>query len=418
MGEDFGSPEQGLREGTGTWAATSWSYESDGLEGEVYFNYDLRGARAEIAGTTAESDSDALEAIATAVRDGPRPPRSQVNDPNFTNDGPKVVDVRLIPDSLMTTAGFAPGGRLLILWNRKASAAVSAITLDDSRDRTTLARFDGAVNFVICADANANSVIVDENAGSDSLAFGGNATHRIWWINRTTGTRNQITGPWGSRGYAIGNGRLSPDGRYLAISSLSGTVLDQNRVSNLFLVDMRDGKSVQANGDNLFPMGWRGIGGDLRELVRHFLRTGSKTLAVDPQTGNVTPISSESDSDRAVSPDGQWKFVVQPNVSVTFEPIGGGQNRIFTFSEVDRRFALPDNISWLGPRYLRFSMTREGFIDLATMKMGYLPTVDGAEDGPVFQFSSDFRWALFHGKDGVSLGRVVAPGARPVATDH
>ena len=201
--------------------------------------------------------------------------------------------------------------------------------------------FDGAVNFVICADANANGFVVDENPGADSLAFGANATHRIWWINRTTGARNQITGPWGSRGYAIGKDRLSPDGRYLAISCLSGTVLDQNRTSNLFLVDMQDGKSVQANGDNLFPIVWRGTGGDLRALVRHFLRNGSKTLAVDPQTGNVTPISSESDSDRAVSPDGQWKFVVQPNVSVKFEPTAGGQIRTFTFSEVDRRFALP-----------------------------------------------------------------------------
>lgn len=417
LGEHFGSPEQGLKPDTGTWTATAWSIENEGLEGEIYFNYDLASGRAEFAGTAGDSDADALQGIASAVRDGPRPPRSEQNDPNFTNNGPTVVDLQLIPDSLNKRAIFARGGKLLTYFGTKGPATVYAINLDSSRQRITLGQFDGGVTSVICADSQ--HLLVSENVGSDAMTFGPTLEQRVWWIDRGTGTRNQLTGPWSSHGSIIGQERLSPDGRYAEISSLSGTILDEKRTSVMFVMDLQNKTSVKVAVESVFPVGWTGTGASLRALVRKRNENNSfETLSVDPVTGNVLPVSAQNDLDQAVSPDGQSRFVIEPKVGVTIQPVGGGQAHTFTFNEDDRRFGLKENISWLSPRYLRFFTAKEGFIDLATMKMGYLPTVDNTDLGQSFQYSGDFRWTLAYGKEGIKLGRVVVPDAGDVPTGH
>jgi hypothetical protein len=75
----------------------------------------------------------------------------------------------------------------------------------------------------------------------------------------------------------------------------------------------------------------------------------------------------------------------------------------------DRRFAESGNFSWLSPRYIYIDTTKTAFIDVTTMKLGYLPTVerDGVQHTP--EFSQDFRWALLAGKDGAKVGRIVEP---------
>jgi hypothetical protein len=417
LGDHFGGPEQGLKPDAGTWTATMWSIENEGLDGEIYFNYNLASGRAEFAGTESDSDSDALLGIASAVRDGPRPTRSEQNDPNFTSNGPTVADLQLIPDSLQHRAIFAPNGKRLTYFSMKGPSTIYTITLDSSRQRTTIAQFDGGITSVISPDAE--HFLVSERSGSDAMAFGPAMQQRIWWIDRPGNARTQLTGPWGSHGSLIGQERLSPDGRYAEISSLSGTVLDEKRTSVLFVMDLRTRKSIKAAVENVLPIGWIGNGASLRALVRKFgANSSDQKLLIDPVTGNFSPATSENDLDHALSPDGKLRFVVQPKASVAIQSSGGGQLRTFAFDEDDRRFGLAQNISWLSPRYLRLFTAKECFIDLATMKIGYLPTVDNAGQGEPYRYSADFKWALAYGKDGIKLGRVVVPDLESVPTVH
>jgi hypothetical protein len=412
LGDDLSSPEWGLKSGGGTWVATQWSFENDGLDGAIYFNYDLTSGRAEMMGTSPDSDADVVEAIAAAVRDGPRPPRTAQNDPNFTNRGPAVVDLQLTADSSQSRAIFAPGGKLLICFGFKGPDTISAVTLDHSRQRSALAHFEGGVNSVICADAEANRFLVGETVAPDAMTFGPRVKQRVWWIDRTAGIRRELTGPWGDHGLVMGQEILSPDGRYAEISSTTGTVLDQKRSMVLYLVDVQSGKSVKAAAEDVFPVGWYGSGRDLRAVATHWQESGTgQSLLVDPDTGSVSPAPTQALPDKTLSPDGQMRFVVDPKVSVTVRRIDGGPGRTFVFEEEDRRYARQENISWLSPRYLRFSAAKQGFIDLATMKMGYLPTEEGGDSGQPFRYSRDFKWALAYGQKGLKLGRVVTPSA-------
>jgi hypothetical protein len=93
----------------------------------------------------------------------------------------------------------------------------------------------------------------------------------------------------------------------------------------------------------------------------------------------------------------------------------------FTFHEDDRDYADDESLSWLSPRYLQFNTDQQGFIDVKTLRLSYLPhdTAGGDASGGsvaaddeadrVFLYSPDFHWATRTTKSGVYLGRVVVP---------
>lgn len=76
LGEDIHREDSGgFSAAAGDWTATKWFPAHDGRDGEVYFNYDLRGRRGEFREKDADYADDLATIFATALRDGPRPAR-------------------------------------------------------------------------------------------------------------------------------------------------------------------------------------------------------------------------------------------------------------------------------------------------------------------------------------------------------
>jgi hypothetical protein len=416
LGEHLSAPEQGLKSGGGTWVATKWFFEDEGVEAEVYFNYDLTSMRAAFSQKDPDYDSDVLQEFAVAMRDGPRPPRSPANDPNFTLDGPRISDWRDVPNSAGDSASFGRGGKLLVLIHRGKPATVTAVPLDQPDQIIPLAQVDGTVMSADLADADANHVLVCERGGDAKRLLDPSAPRRIWWIDRAAGTKRQLTGPWGEHGMAVGgDATISPDGRYVAIRSWPGTVLDESRDAVVHLVDTTNGKAVEVAMKNVIVRSWRGEGGAMRAVGMIVHRRGGdggsplRTLLIDPASGAVADGTPADALDPAVSPDGRLRFAVHEHQSMDITDIGTGQTRTFTFYPDDRRFAEDGNFAWLSPRYIYMETAKPAFIDVTSMKLGYLPTVERDGEPLTPAFSHDFRWALLEGKSGVGVGRVVEP---------
>jgi hypothetical protein len=407
LGDHLGDPRHGLKRGAGSWTALLWSFEQDGLEGQIYFNYNLFTQSAELVSGGGDMDADALTGIASAIRDGPEPARSEQNDPTFTLNGPIVTDLQLVPNSQEAAADFSGNGNLLVYYDRSVPGTIRAVDLRADRRLITIAQFDGRVQAVFCADGDDDHFLVVENMQTGPVAVGQQQELRIWWVDRSSGNRTQITGPWGLSGLLYGQHRISPDRKYCAISALSGTILDSNRVSSLYLVNLQTGNAIKADRDQITPISWRGVGDNLR-CVAVTDDKGEK-LSIDPVTGQSMAIPNQSSTEPATSPDGQLSFSVDPQKCLTINPLNGSPSRVLYFGPRDRRYAAQEAFRWLSPRYLRFMTTRDGFVDVEKLKVGYLPTPPMSMDEDGFEYNRPFNWAYSYAPGGIMLGRVVLP---------
>ena len=94
--------------------------------------------------------------------------------------------------------------------------------------------------------------------------------------------------------------------------------------------------------------------------------------------------------------------------------VEGGKRHRFGFHEDDRRFVGPECIVWVSPRYLKFNGKRLALIDVTRMKMSFPALADGARLGShSYQFSSDFRWALFQREASDGEGLFLVPVEMP-----
>jgi hypothetical protein len=285
------------------------------------------------------------------------------------------------------------------------------LLLQNPQHAFPLAQCDGRITQVICADPDGNQLVVAERRGASDVIFNGDGQQLIWWIDRTTGTKRQLTGPWGAQGWIAGDDiALSPDSRYLGIQALSGTILDKKRSKILYLVNIQDGPAVQAKADDCYLTGWTGTGSQLRAIVA----TGNQwesdiagqTFVANPETGDTVICNPPSHN---LSPDGRKTFTLHPKMSLDVTELSSGHTRAFSFHPDDQRFAEEGNFHWLNSRYIQFDTVRSCFIDTASMKLGYLPT-NGTDDEKIpFRYSPDFRWAITSEKTGIALGRVVEP---------
>ncbi len=416
LGENLSGPREGLKEKQGSWVDTKWFIQNEGLDAEVFFDYNLSSARAAFSEKDSDYDADVVQGLAFVLRDGPRPPRSPQNDPNFTTDGPRVADLQSIPDSTHCAAEFARGGKLLLFWRRTAASSLMAAPLDNPQSPAALATFDGIITDIGCADPDANRIVVEERLGKSDLILNSNDTTRFWWIDRSTNQRRPLTGPWGQfPSLAGGQKALSPNGRYIVIHSLSGTALDRKRNSVLDIIDVQTFNIVHGDIENSFFKGWTGDGDNLRAVAitqnRSETAPASKTWCINPATGVVAPADpSVVDSfDSNLSPDHLHKLLVHPQTSLDVIDLSTHATSTFNFHPDDRRFANADAFRWLSPRYIQFDTGKTTFIDITTMKQGYLPTADRDGQPEPFLFSPDFHWAIAFQKTAVMLGRVALP---------
>jgi hypothetical protein len=410
LGDNLGDPHVGLQPGRGSWTAIDWTIEQDGLGGQIFFNYNLYTRSAELVG----ANSDAIEAIASAIRDGPRPPRSEQNDPTFTSNAPILTDLKLIPGTKDCSGQFSRTGNLLLFDGGATPVTVHALDLRADRRLISIAQLDGRARSINSSDLDDNHFLIVETANADPLALGQEPEHRVWWLDRSTGQRTQLKGPWGTTGNAFGPQPISPDAKYCAICASSGTILDTRRSMSLYLVNLQTGDSVKVDGDRLTSGAWQGTGESLQFIASRFDAGQSQYFSIDPKTGHSSPTLNPSALDQTLSPDGKLIFHLDPKKSLTITPTPAGPSRTLTFAPLDRRFAFPGNFQWLSPRYIAFTTTHECFIDADQMKVGYLPAptskpITDDEDEEGYQFDRNFKWALAYTADGLTLGRVVTP---------
>jgi hypothetical protein len=318
---------------------------------------------------------------------------------------------------------------------------------------TPVARFDGWVSDVICFDDDVARIAVEEQLVGDRRSFSGDTPSRLWIVERATGARKAIEGPWGAQGALFADMKvLAPGGRYLAIhgrapvppaadAGVTGERAEGGRRAQAawYLYDTTTDSSVRANlaavtgAPDIEFVGWTGRGAQLRAVVktgeRYDDEVRRETLLVDPATGQAQRSSVQPASvDALLSPDGRLRMSLTPRKQLDVREVASGRLRTFTFHEDDRRFAEDESaFEWLGPRYIRFDAQRPGFINARTMKLSYLPRANNAsttqrnddgDDAPHFTYSPDFRWAVTRGggggggggrDDGLLIGRVVVP---------
>jgi hypothetical protein len=415
LGQNLSSPEMGFKTDGGSWVASKWFVQNDGSEAEVYFNYDLVGGQAEFSEKDASFDSDALVGIAAAVRDGPRPPRTPQNDPTFTLDGPKVVGLIDIPDSAKCSAEFGPDCQMVVLIRHGPPAEVFGVSPADPQKRISLANLDGACQQVILADPQGEHLIIVTRDAADALTFVPNATTHLWWIDRPGGKQTELTGPWGDHGLIRGSGEaISPDGQYLAVEHVEGTLLDQHQAVRTYLLNLQSRQAVPLATADLFIKRWTGSGSMLRAVLGGPMDDfgASRDIAVaDPVTGAVLPLDASAAKipETGMSPDGKWKIVLHEHQSVDIMEPASGKVRTFVFNEADRQYAEEGNLVWLTSRYIEFDTTQRCFIDVNSMKLGYLPASPDSGQTVFYKFSPDFKWAVVRSEQGIALGRVAIP---------
>jgi hypothetical protein len=223
-----------------------------------------------------------------------------------------------------------------------------------------------------------------------------------WWENKVSLTSDPV----------------SPDARFVAIQSQIKRTDGKKGVNpRISFYDLTTHAATDAKpGVEEFAfMGWHRFGGE-SGAVKGIIRTGRlyehdkphEYLLVDPATGACerAPAAAGLADDTKLSPDGKLRMTLIPRQRIDVTDLAAGTTRSFTVHEDDRRFADRGMIDWLGPSYLRFDTIRDGFIDVRTMKLSYLPDQDKRA---YFEFSPDFRWTMQMKNETLQIGRVVTP---------
>ncbi|MBA3272922.1 MAG: hypothetical protein H0T11_03490, partial [Chthoniobacterales bacterium] len=400
----------------GPWTATRWFIEHDGLESEVWCNYDFTGGRGEIVRKNPSDGHDLLLALATCLRDGPRPPRTPADDSNLLLIGPHVRNIRRVTGQLMSSYLFTPNSSIVLL-SFESGSSISLVDPRQPETATSLLKVEGLVAAFLCADDRDDVFFIQETSAiSLEGAAWWQAPHRIWRIDRKIRQRQLVSGPWGESGTMAGPLALSPDGRYLVVSHRRISS-DGQRLRATYIYDVQTGRAEKAAFDSSAEVvSWTGgaadkSGGPLRCNVM----TGGnwrfnpdferQCYTIDPATGSAESIAEIVPADPMISPDGKLRadFLSEDRINLV-DTDTGKITGMFVFHEDDRRFAREGTVSWLSPRYLIFRGKRQATIDITTMKMCYLTAPD---DPRIFTFSPNFDWATTTDDQGLHVGEVV-----------
>jgi hypothetical protein len=134
----------GFSAAAGGWAATKWFPEHDGLEGEVFFNYNLAERQGEFSEKDADYADDLAAIFASAFRDGPRPERTPANDPNLTRTGPRIGKPRKLLSRLASHYSFSPKGHFAVYQDRSTVLALPIDVRDG--EAVEVIRFEGGAS--------------------------------------------------------------------------------------------------------------------------------------------------------------------------------------------------------------------------------------------------------------------------------
>lgn len=424
LGKRLGAPAQGLTPAAGNWAAAEWFIPSEDADANVIFSLDLTAGRAVFSEKATVFSEELLPLIAAAVRDGPRPPRTPENDPTFTTDGPRVVDLKTVPNSTGWVSHFARGGRFLILTaSFDSTGAVRLVPLETPDKPIDVGTFDGSVFSAVNEDPDANKLLVFQSPVSLGKGYATKGSYHLWRVDRRTGVRREIKCPHGLVTY-IGyppNRALSSDGRFLVVTCLARKPDSRDPVpSSIEVIDLATEQftRMQTPRSDLELSCWSQTPDGSARLVLSledrleidFIPRGRKYVA-DPTTGVVTDMPSPPlpTPDLFISPDGRLRLTVREREAIDITDLATGQVRTFDFREKDRKFIGDGMFAWLDSRYVKCSTF---FIDVIDMKQGNMPMFEEGSRTKGYHFSPDFKWAVSSRGEmfgEIIVGRVVLP---------
>jgi len=378
--------------GGGNWTGTKLFLPRGSSEGEVYLNFDAKAGMGELAEKDPKYAETVVGVLAAMLRDGPRAARTPETDPSLSAIGPKLGAPVKLPGS--HTKGGAPDGKSLwtVTEDPKAGTIVHATVLDHPKVGATneLLRIDGRLGRIACT---ASMCLVEDERPKQWNVY-------AWWedpttvvrIDRATGTKLPIEGPWETRGGI--SDAFGGSGQWIALTEWR-TGADGGRTRYLHFVELapnakpRVARSIEYGGSPAEVLRFEGTGAALAAVVRiGGFGQNQRFEHVELQTGQ-TSVVNEPAPDHDLSPDGSTRMSCREHEAIDLEDLVTKTKRTFTFHPDDRASVGETCGHWLHPRYIEVYLDRMAFLDVKTMKLSYGAPL-GENDWSV---SADFRWA-------------------------
>jgi hypothetical protein len=402
----------------GGWTATKWFPEHDGLEGEVYFNYNLAQQEGEFSEKDADYADDLVAIFASALRDGPRPERTPENDPNLTRNGPSVGKPRKLLSRLTSFYSFSPKGQFAVYQDRSRILALSLAQHDG--EPLEVVHFDHSPWEVHVLNEDLDLIAQEGIPEAPGVKSTGDPM-RIWWVDGKTKEKKLLQGP--EKELSLAEVPVSPDLHFVALNRSRQNPGGKGETKILQVFDRQRGTvmDIDSQGKEFSIVGWRTTETGLRivAVTNRWLfgrKDPSELYLADPSTGRAElqrNVDGRLAIDNPLSPDGKRRVRVGKDDLIVTDTADGKQHR-FTFHQDDRRFVGSGCIEWVTPRYLKFNGQRLALIDVTTMKMCFPALADGIKLGSAaYRFNSDLHWVLYQGEgsegEGLYLASVETP---------
>jgi hypothetical protein len=398
----------------GGWTGTKWFLQDEGLEAEVFFNYDLGAHIGEFSEKDEDYRQDLLRSLANRLRDGPLPERTPATDPRLTDVGPHpeaYVDV----GSSRATFFDWNGAQLLYRDEVEGGGQVlHAVTPPTVDAPIEVLRVEARLGVYGCLGVLAAGCLFAEDMPTVPNQWSTSDPRRFWWVVHPGAAKTPVTGPWDDKHLSLPTAPLSPDGRWIALRAMVPRDAGRGKDAVTLFIDRGAGTSRTFSVPGVFldVVGWQASAGALRAIVRKgpafSKEEPSKLILVDPAlAAQVTGVPKLDAPDKAASPDGKRRCEIRASggeVAIT-SVAGGGVPRVFGVHPDDVRYTKDASCSWAGNRYVVLATDRTGLIDADTLKMSY-PFPKGEKGG--YHFSPDFRWVARYG-DRVSVARMKVP---------
>lgn len=418
LGEDLVREDGGGFSGEGGgWTATKWFPSTDLTEAEVYFNFRLDQGQGEFSEKDADYADDLVSILASALRDGPRPPRTPENDPNLTLRGPKIGTSRKLLSRRTSLNTFTMDSRFAVFQD---STQTKALPLNEAAaEPIEIANFDYSPWQIRLVNDDMDLLVeegVPEQPGVKSSAD----PMRIWWVDQKTMEKKLLRGP--EKELRLSESSVSPDLRFVALDQYQTDPDDRARFKVIHFLDRTSGttNTVKLAKTDLSLVNWRDTEAGIR-AVGITNRWGfdkdqpSQSYLIDPVSGEMElqEQSLPSDSASLLSPDGKHRVQVAEGELIVID-VASGEKRQFKLHEEDRPFISEDCVDWVSSNYLKFNGSRLALIDVTTMKMSFPESENGTRfPSHAFTFSPDFRWVLYQGEDANEQGLFLAPVELP-----
>ncbi len=421
LGEDLKRNPGGGFAGTGEgWTATKWFPQKDGLEAEIFFNYNLQSRIGEFREKDPDYREPLLMILAMALRDGPRPERTPKTDPNLRSGGPQIEEVCCLARYRSGHYSFSPGGKHAIYQDKSVVYAVDPFRPDAAVE---LARFEHRLWGIHVLDQELR-LLASEALSKSDTGMSSDDPKQFWWVEPGGKGKQLLFGP--GKDIDLGDSPVSPDQRYVVIERWKDRTEGQGRYAVVSFFDRRtrQTKLVELSNQSLSAVGWRQTNGELRAVLatncwRLDPNEKQHAYLADPATGKLVlepGVAIPDSQNRPISPDGKHRAEIEGKDRLVVVNLATNQKQAFSFHEDDLPFVGEGCVEWAGPRHLQFDARRLALIDITTMKMNYPTTLNGLGTSSSYLFSPDFRWVLCQKEDaeksGLYLGRVVLPEQR------